>query len=78
MALRAEALVGARLEVLVERLDLAEGAWMGRSAREAPEIDGLVRLEDAGAQRVGDYVAVDVTGVDGTDLVARAQGGSSA
>lgn len=74
MALRAEALVGARLEVLVERLDVAEGAWMGRSAREAPEIDGLVRLEDAGERRVGDYVAVDVTGVDGTDLVARAQG----
>ncbi|HEX2235317.1 MAG TPA: 30S ribosomal protein S12 methylthiotransferase RimO [Actinomycetota bacterium] len=71
MARRAADLVGAHLEVLVERLDVSDGTWRGRSAREAPEIDGVVRLEGVQGPRVGDYVGADVTGADGPDLVAR-------
>ena len=77
MARRAESLVGARLDVLVERLDLATGMWLGRSHREAPEIDGEIQFH-ASHVRVGDYVQVEITNNDGADLVGRAIAGDAA
>jgi ribosomal protein S12 methylthiotransferase len=65
---RASSLVGTALEVLVERLDPTEGTWVGRSAREAPEIDGEIRFGGSGLG-VGDYVDVVVRGNEGADLV---------
>jgi ribosomal protein S12 methylthiotransferase len=65
---RASSLVGTTLEVLVERLDAAEGTWVGRSPREAPEIDGEIRFGGSGLG-VGDYVDVVVRGNEGADLV---------
>ncbi len=70
MAQRARSLVGRRLEALVERLDLEERLWSGRSHREAPEIDGEIRFSDDGV-RVGDYVQVDITGHLGADLTGK-------
>jgi ribosomal protein S12 methylthiotransferase len=70
MARRARAMVGEQLEVLVERFDLAEEAWIGRSKREAPEIDGEIRLSTDRQLGVGEYVDVTVTGSDGVDLIA--------
>jgi ribosomal protein S12 methylthiotransferase len=72
MARRAEARVGATVRVLVERLDLGEGLWVGRSDREAPEIDGEIRFSYEPEPRVGDYVEVEITGCEGVDLVGRA------
>ena len=69
MRRRAESLVGAELEVLVERLDVEQDAWLGRSQREAPEVDGEIRFSPAGAVSVGDYVPVQVTASDGADLI---------
>ncbi|PZS20006.1 MAG: 30S ribosomal protein S12 methylthiotransferase RimO [Acidimicrobiales bacterium] len=66
---RAE-LVGRRIEVLVD----APG--VGRSHREAPEIDGVVQL--AGKLRVGELAQVVVTGSAGPDLEAEAILGSGA
>ena len=71
MARRAESLVGERLEVLVERLDLDTRRWSGRSQREAPEIDGEISFSSDEATSVGDYVEVEVVGTDGADLLAR-------
>jgi ribosomal protein S12 methylthiotransferase len=68
MAERARSLIGASLEVLVERLDVASGRWTGRSHREAPEVDGEITFTSADPLRVGDYVAVEITGSDGADL----------
>ena len=65
--------VGRRLEVLVERVE-EDGSAEGRSFREAPESDGVVRVEDAGAARVGEYVAVEVTAAQGPELLARLAG----
>ncbi|MDQ3940854.1 MAG: 30S ribosomal protein S12 methylthiotransferase RimO, partial [Actinomycetota bacterium] len=59
MQRRAAALVGAHLEVLVERLDLEERLWTGRSRREAPEVDGEIRFAGRSDLRVGDYVDVE-------------------
>lgn len=57
--------VGRLVQVLVDGLE--EGRPVGRSHREAPEIDGLVLL-DAG--RPGDWLTARVTGVYGGDTVA--------
>jgi ribosomal protein S12 methylthiotransferase len=66
---RARSLIGRRFEVLVERLDVASGAWTGRSHREAPEVDGDITFTVDSPVRVGDYVDVLITGSDGADLV---------
>jgi ribosomal protein S12 methylthiotransferase len=71
MARRAQAFFGREVEVLVERLDPATGAWTGRSAREAPEVDGEIELTSERQLRVGEYVRVLVTGSEGTDLRGR-------
>jgi ribosomal protein S12 methylthiotransferase len=68
---RASALVGRRLEVLVERFERDEGVWTGRSQREAPEVDGEISFEGRSDLKVGDYVDVLITDHTGADLVGR-------
>ena len=51
--------------VLVDQIE--DGVAVGRSHRQAPEIDGVVRL-DAGI--VGEWAEVEYTDVYGTDLEA--------
>jgi len=71
MERRARSLVGSRFEVLVERFDRDEGAWVGRSKREAPEIDGEVTFESDSHLHVGDYVDVRITEAVGADLTGK-------
>jgi ribosomal protein S12 methylthiotransferase RimO len=71
MGSRAQTLVGREVEVLVERFDLDDSSWVGRSQREAPEIDGEIAFTSTGELRVGDYVTVEVTDTDGADLIGR-------
>jgi ribosomal protein S12 methylthiotransferase len=59
------ALVGARIEVLVD------GPGVGRSHRETPEIDGIVEVPEALAP--GTFHDVTVTAAFGPDLVAVAE-----
>ena len=47
-----------------------EGMAVGRTHREAPEIDGVVQLE-GGAWTPGEIVAVEVVAAAGPDLVAQ-------
>jgi ribosomal protein S12 methylthiotransferase len=68
MSRRAASLIGTRFEVLAERLDVASGLWVGRSSREAPEVDGEIRFIGSNL-RVGDYVDVLITDSDGADLI---------
>ena len=63
-AARRRALVGQKAEVLVDR------RGEGRSHREAPEIDGIVRVP--GGLEPGEIVTVLVTGAEGPDLEAEA------
>ena len=60
-------LVGRRLRVLVEQVG-PEGA-VGRSYRDAPEVDGQVRLTGAVGVKAGEFVEVEVTGAEVHDLV---------
>jgi ribosomal protein S12 methylthiotransferase len=65
------ALVGREVEILVDGVDDDE-TMVGRTFREAPEIDGVVRLlgDDLYARR-GAVVTGLVTGVEGPDLEAK-------
>ncbi len=69
MERRARSMIGRDLDVLVERLDIEDETWIGRSHREAPEIDGEIRIPSTADVRVGDYVPIRVIANDGADLV---------
>jgi len=58
--------VGRRFEVVVDTVE--DGAIVARSHREAPEIDGVVLLDEG---RQGDWLHVEVTGAYGQELVAQ-------
>ena len=60
--------VGKTMQVLVEEVD-EEGA-VARSSADAPEIDGLVYIDDGHALKVGDFVNVRITDSDNHDLWA--------
>jgi len=57
--------VGRVLEVLVDQVE--DGVAVGRSYREAPEIDGVIVLDQG---TPGDWVSAEIGGAYGTDLVA--------
>jgi ribosomal protein S12 methylthiotransferase len=68
-----DALIGTVVEVLVDSVRTeSDDVLVGRTHREAPEIDGVVRLAGAGFARRGAVVAAEVTGALGPDLEARA------
>jgi ribosomal protein S12 methylthiotransferase len=62
--------VGKTLKVLVDEIN-ADGG-IGRTAADAPEIDGVVYIAPATKAskryKVGDFVSVKITGADGHDL----------
>jgi ribosomal protein S12 methylthiotransferase len=70
---RNEAWVGKTLDVLVD--EVKDGWSIGRSFRDAPEIDGLVFIE--GAQTPGSMCTVEVTGAEPYDLYAKPFGAPS-
>ena len=61
---RNQALVGKTLPVLIE--GQGDGIAVGRSYRDAPEIDGMVVIE--GAAPIGDIIPVRITGAMTYDL----------
>jgi ribosomal protein S12 methylthiotransferase len=60
--------VGQRLRVLVE--ECVEGVFKGRSYRDAPEVDGEVKIvgAPAGALSVGEFAEVEITRAEVHDL----------
>lgn len=73
MEARAQKLVGHTLTVLAEKLDVASRTWIGRSHREAPEVDGEIGFVTDDRVSVGDYVEVSITEADGADLIGKHQ-----
>jgi len=63
-----QAKVGRRLQVLIDEVD--DDLAIGRTRGDAPEIDGIVRIESPGDLQVGQFVEVDITGSDEHDLQA--------
>ena len=66
-AARLAARVGRTLTVLVDEID-EEGTAICRSYADAPEIDGLVFIEDADGLNVGDFVQVEIVDASEHDL----------
>ena len=63
-AARRDELIGERLEVLVDEPGIA------RSHREAPEIDGVIQVNES--LQVGEFYSVEIEQAYGPDLIARA------
>ncbi len=64
--------VGKILTVLVD--EVGEEGAIARSSADAPEIDGLVYIEDGQQLKVGDFAGVKITGSGEHDLRARIGG----
>lgn len=65
-----ESQIGRPLEVLVESYDRYADCWFGRSAADAPDIDGKVFFTaQRGKVRPGDMVRVEITGAMDWDLM---------
>lgn len=64
---RNQARVGEETRVLVESVD-GEGMAVGRSAAEAPETDGVIRLAGADEGDIGCFVNARITAADTYDL----------
>jgi ribosomal protein S12 methylthiotransferase len=67
-----DAMVGEEVQVLVDTIDETSGELIGRTEREAPQIDGVVRLAAGAFARPGALVTATVTGAIGPDLTAEA------
>jgi ribosomal protein S12 methylthiotransferase len=67
-ARRLAARVGRRMRVLVDAV--VDGAAIARSEADAPEIDGVVKIADAGGVRVGDFADVEIVSSSAYDLDA--------
>ena len=68
-ARRLQARVGERLRVLVD--EVRDGTAVARSEADAPQIDGVVRIDKPGKLRVGDWADVEIVGADAYDLTGR-------
>jgi ribosomal protein S12 methylthiotransferase len=67
-ARRLRAKVGKRMRVLVDSVD--GGKALARSSADAPEIDGIVRIERAAALKPGEFAEVQIKRSDAHDLWA--------
>jgi len=66
---RLAARVGQRCRVLVDTIE--DGVAVARSAGDAPEIDGVVRIRDSADLAVGQFATVEITASGTYDLEAR-------
>jgi ribosomal protein S12 methylthiotransferase len=64
--------VGRTVKVLIDRIE--DGVAVARSAGDAPEIDGTVRISPAGTLKVGEFAQVRIVAAGAYDLEARAIG----
>ena len=68
---RNQAWVGREIEVLIESPGAERGEWVGRSFRDAPEIDGSVLVRSPHSLRPGEFVRATITGAEPYDLAGR-------
>ncbi|TAO02004.1 MAG: 30S ribosomal protein S12 methylthiotransferase RimO [Phormidium sp. SL48-SHIP] len=68
--------IGKVVDVLVEELNPRTGQWIGRSARFAPEVDGVIYVEGSPemSPQLGTLVPVTVIDADAYDLYGEAIG----
>jgi ribosomal protein S12 methylthiotransferase len=60
--------IGRTVRVLVESAVGKEGQYLGRTARDAPEVDGVVKFRSPTPVATGSFVEVKITGAETYDL----------
>ncbi len=68
---RAQSLIGAELDVIIDGWDEDENAYAARSKADAPEIDGIVHVETERDLDAGDIVRVTAHAAEGHELRAK-------
>ena len=66
---KAQDMVGARLIVMVEGKVPDENAYVARSYKDAPNVDGYVFIQTSEELMTGDFVPVKITGSYEYDLI---------
>lgn len=66
---KAEAMVGRELEVMIEGQVAGENAYVGRTYRDAPDVDGYIFINTEETLMSGDFAKVRVTGALEYDLI---------
>ena len=66
---KAEAMKGRELEVLIEGRVSGENAYVGRTYRDAPDVDGYIFINTEETLMSGDFAKVRVTGACEYDLI---------
>ncbi len=69
-----EGMSGRRLTVMIEGKVADEDVYIGRSYRDAPDIDGYVFVETDAVLMSGDFVEVKITGANEYDLIGELVG----
>ena len=68
--------IGTRQQVIVDEVD--EAGAVARSKADAPEIDGIVRIDDGQKLKPGQFVEVEIVHADEHDLIGRLAGAGRA
>ncbi len=63
-----QAKLGQTLDVLIDDFDYEEGVAIGRTKADAPEIDGLVYIDEATPEMIGQIIQVKIDDADTYDL----------
>ncbi|MDD4839792.1 MAG: 30S ribosomal protein S12 methylthiotransferase RimO [Clostridia bacterium] len=61
-------LVGKTVKVLYDDIDYEKQCFVGRTQRQTPEIDTVVRFDAHEAVQIGEFYEVEIQGLDGIDL----------
>ena len=61
--------IGKRMTVLVDEIQKTKA--IARSSADAPDIDGVVYINNAKTMKPGEFIEVEITGSDAHDLLAR-------
>lgn len=70
-AARAKAQIGTRQDVIIDGVGDQDGAYLGRTKADAPEIDGVVYLSSDRPLPIGEVVSAQITDADAYDLYAK-------
>ena len=72
--LKNQSMIGKKLTILVEGYMPEEACYIGRSYRDAPDIDGYIFFESEEERLTGDLVSVTITEAKDYDLIGRTDG----
>ena len=63
--------IGKTEKVIYDGIDYDRQAFVGRTATQTPDIDGVVYFTSDGEVNIGEFYTVEIVDVDGVDLIGR-------